>query len=132
MKTTMKFLISIISVFIICFSLTGAFADIGYRERQEYRNQVEKSTRARAPKKELPQGLVVTGTITALSLESKTLRLLSSDGQSLDVLLDEFWDAGIEDSLQDLKVGQFVKVTYNKGSAGNSAQFVNILPETQD
>jgi hypothetical protein len=126
----MKSLILTIAGFIICSSAASAFADIGYRERQEYRDQVKKSTRAHAQKKELPQGIVTTGTITAFSLESRTLRLLSSDGKSLDISLDGFWDAGIEDSLKNLEVGQTVKVTYYKSSAGNSAQFVDVLPKT--
>jgi hypothetical protein len=126
----MKFLPGAITGFIIYSSVTWAFADIGYKQRQEYRDQVKKTTAAHAPKKELPEGIVTTGTITALSLDSKTLRLLTSDGQSLDISLSGFWDAGIEDSLQSLEVGQTVKVTYYRSSAGNAAQFVDVVPKT--
>ena len=126
-----KLLTETILVFTICLCAALALADFGVRDQNEYRNKVKNSTVTKDKIKELPQGLVATGTILALSFESKTLKLSISDGTSLDVSISDIavWKAGKEVSLQDLKADQNVKVTYYIYSAGNAAQFVEILPE---
>lgn len=111
----------------ICLPLS---ADFGYRDRVEYRNKVKKNQIEHAKKKELPEGITQTGSIAELDSKNTALQFNPSEGPTIEISLEDtlVWKDGKEASLEDLKPGQTIKITYYLTETEKKAQFVEILP----